>query len=58
MQTRPFGKTGARLPIPSLGCQPLVDEEECSEEQAVAILNTALDRGASHFDTARSCSAG
>jgi aryl-alcohol dehydrogenase-like predicted oxidoreductase len=52
MQTRPFGKTGARLPILSLGCQRLVDEEGCSEEQAVAILNTALDRGIRYFDTA------
>jgi len=52
METRPFGKTGARLPILSLGCQRLVDEEGCSEEQAVAILNTALDRGIRYFDTA------
>jgi aryl-alcohol dehydrogenase-like predicted oxidoreductase len=52
MEARLFGKTGARLPILSLGCQRLVDEEGCSEEQAVAILNTALDRGIRYFDTA------
>ncbi len=52
METRPFGKTGASLPILSLGCQRLVDEEGCSEEQAVAILNTALERGIRYFDTA------
>ncbi|MGC8787491.1 MAG: aldo/keto reductase [Anaerolineae bacterium] len=52
METRPFGKTGARLPILSLGCQRLVDEEGCSEEEAVAILNTALARGIRYFDTA------
>jgi aryl-alcohol dehydrogenase-like predicted oxidoreductase len=52
METRPFGKTGARLPILSLGCQRLVDEEGCNEEQAVAILNTGLDRGIRYFDTA------
>jgi hypothetical protein len=52
MQTRPFGKTGVNLPILSLGCQRLVDEEGCSEEQAVAILNTALERGIRYFDTA------
>jgi aryl-alcohol dehydrogenase-like predicted oxidoreductase len=52
MQTRPFGSTGENLPILSLGCQRLVDEEGCSEEQAVAILNTALDRGIRYFDTA------
>jgi len=52
METRPFGKTGERMPILSLGCQRLVDEEGCSEEQAVAILNTALERGIRYFDTA------
>ena len=52
MQTRPFGKTGAYLPILSLGCQRLVDEEGCTEDQAVEILNTALDRGVRYFDTA------
>jgi len=52
METRPFGKTGERLPILSLGCQRLVDEEGCSEAQAVSILNTALDRGIRYFDTA------
>lgn len=52
METRPFGKTGAHLPILSLGCQRLVDEEGCSEEEAVAILNTALARGIRYFDTA------
>ncbi len=52
MKTRPFGETDTDLPILSLGCQRLVDEEGCSEEQAVAILNTALDRGIRLFDTA------
>jgi aryl-alcohol dehydrogenase-like predicted oxidoreductase len=52
METRPFGKTGEKLPILSLGCQRLVDEEGCSEEQAVAILNAALDRGIRYLDTA------
>jgi len=52
METRPFGKTGVRLPILSLGCQRLVDEEGCTEEQAVEILHRALDRGIRYFDTA------
>ena len=52
METRPFGKTGERFPIFSLGCQRIVDAHHCSEEQAVAILNTALDRGVRYFDTA------
>ena len=52
METRPLGRTGVDVPILSLGCQRLVDEEGCSEEQAVTILNTALDRGIRYFDTA------
>jgi aryl-alcohol dehydrogenase-like predicted oxidoreductase len=58
METRPFGKTGERMPILSLGCQRLVDEEGCSEEQAVAILSTALERGIRYFDTAWAYSEG
>ena len=52
METRPFGKTGVSLPIFSLGAQRLVDDEGCSEDQAVEVLNAALDRGVSYFDTA------
>jgi uncharacterized protein len=52
METRPFGKTGVSMPILSLGCQRLVDEEGCSEAQAVEILHTALERGIRSFDTA------
>lgn len=52
MEMRPFGKTGVSLPILSLGCQRLVDEEGCSEDQAVEILTTALARGIRYFDTA------
>lgn len=58
METRPLGRTGEMMPILSLGCQRLVDEEGCSEEQAVAILNTAIDRGIRYFDTAYVYSAG
>jgi hypothetical protein len=52
MQTRPFGSTGRSFPIFSLGCQRIVNEHDCSQDQAVAILNTALDRGVRYFDTA------
>jgi aryl-alcohol dehydrogenase-like predicted oxidoreductase len=52
MEQRPFGKTGISLPILSLGCQRLVDEEGCSEDQAVEILHTALARGIRYYDTA------
>ena len=58
MEERPFGKTGVSMPILSLGCQRLVDEEGCSEAQAVEILHTALDRGIRYFDTAWVYSAG
>jgi aryl-alcohol dehydrogenase-like predicted oxidoreductase len=52
VETRPFGKTGEHFPILSFGAQRVVDEHDCSEEQAIAILNTALDRGIRYFDTA------
>ncbi len=58
METRILGKTGEMMPILSLGCQRLVDEEGCTEEQAVEILNTAIDRGIRYFDTAWVYSAG
>jgi aryl-alcohol dehydrogenase-like predicted oxidoreductase len=52
METRPFGRTGEHFPILSFGAQRIVDEHDCSEEQAIAILNRALDRGIRYFDTA------
>ena len=52
IETRPFGKTGENLPILSFGSQRIVDEEGCSEDQAIQILNTAIDRGIRYFDTA------
>jgi uncharacterized protein len=52
METRPFGKTGKSLPILSFGCQRIVDERNCSEQDAIRILNTALDGGIKYFDTA------
>ena len=58
MEKRPFGKTGVELPILSLGCQRLVDEEGCSQDQAVAILKQALKRGVWYFDTAPAYSEG
>ena len=42
METRPFGKTGERFPILSFGAQRIVDDHDCSEEQAVAIFNRAI----------------
>lgn len=52
METREFGKTGESFPILSFGGQRIVDEHNCTEEEAVAIVNTAIDRGIRYFDTA------
>jgi aryl-alcohol dehydrogenase-like predicted oxidoreductase len=52
METRPFGKTGEHFPILSFGGQRIVDEHQCTEEEAIEIVNTAIDRGIRYFDTA------
>ena len=52
MITRPFGKTGENFPILSFGGQRIVDEHHCTEDEAVHIVNTAIDRGIRYFDTA------
>jgi aryl-alcohol dehydrogenase-like predicted oxidoreductase len=52
MEERPFGKTGEKFPILSFGAQRVVDSHGCTEDQAIAILNRALDRGIRYFDTA------
>ena len=52
METRPFGKTGESFPILSFGGQRIVDEHDCTEEEAIEIVNTAIDRGIRYFDVA------
>jgi len=52
VETRPFGTTGESFPILSFGGQRIVDEHHCSEEEAVEIVNTAINRGIRYFDTA------
>jgi len=52
METRPFGKTGETFPILSFGGQRIVDAHDCTEEEAVEIVNTSIDRGIRYFDTA------
>lgn len=52
METRPFGSTGLSFPLLSFGAQRVVDAHDCTEEEAVAILNRALDRGIRYVDTA------
>ena len=58
MPERPFGKTGEKFPILSFGAQRVVDSHGCTEQEAVRILNTAIDRGIRYFDTAWVYSAG
>ena len=58
MQTRQFGKTGESFPILSFGGQRIVDGHGCTEEEAVRIVNTAIDRGIRYFDAAWVYSAG
>ncbi|MBP1778650.1 MAG: hypothetical protein H6Q86_4661, partial [candidate division NC10 bacterium] len=53
MEMRPFGKTGERFSILSFGAQRIVDAHKCSEEEAIRMVNYALDRGIRYFDTAR-----
>ena len=52
MEERAYGKTGERFPILSFGSQRIVDSHECSEEEALRMLNYALDSGIRYFDTA------
>jgi uncharacterized protein len=52
METRPFGKTGQSFPILSFGGQRIVDGHKCTEDEAIKIVNTAIDRGIRYFDTA------
>lgn len=53
MEIRAFGKTGEKFPILSFGAQRIVDAHQCSEEEAIRMVNYALDHGVRYFDTAR-----
>ena len=52
METRAFGKTGETFPILSFGGQRIVESHGCTEEAAIEIVNTAINRGIRYFDTA------
>ena len=58
MKMRPFGRTGESFPILSFGGQRIVDAHNCTEEEAIEIVNTAIDRGIRYFDTSYVYSAG
>jgi aryl-alcohol dehydrogenase-like predicted oxidoreductase len=49
---RQFGKTGERFSILSFGAQRIVDGHQCSEAEAIRMVNYALDHGIRYFDTA------
>jgi aryl-alcohol dehydrogenase-like predicted oxidoreductase len=53
MEMRVFGKTGERFSILSFGAQRIVDAHQCSEAEALRMVNYALDHGIRYFDTAR-----
>jgi len=52
LEERPFGRTGERLPILGFGAQRIVDSRGCSEDEAIRIMNYAIDHGIRYFDTA------
>lgn len=52
MEKRKFGNIDQEFPILSFGAQRIVDEHNCTEEEAIAIVNRAIDEGITYFDTA------
>jgi hypothetical protein len=52
METRLFGQTGEEFPILSFGAEQIVDEQNCTREGAILLVNEAIDRGIRYFDTA------
>lgn len=52
MEKRKFGQTGREFPILSFGAQRIVDEHNCTEDEAIQIVNRAIDEGIEYFDTA------
>lgn len=58
MEKRSFGSTGQQFPILSFGAQRIVDEHQCTEEEAIQLVNRAIDEGITYFDTAPSYSDG
>ncbi len=52
MEKRKFGKIDREFPILSFGAQRIVDEHNCTEDEAIQIVNHAIDEGITYFDTA------
>lgn len=58
MQTRSFGRDPHQVSLLGFGAQRIVDEHDCTEEEAVAIIRRAVEAGVNYFDTASSYSDG
>jgi aryl-alcohol dehydrogenase-like predicted oxidoreductase len=58
MQTRSFGRDPHQVSILGFGAQRIVDDHDCTEEEAVAIIRRAVEAGVNYFDTAPSYSDG
>jgi aryl-alcohol dehydrogenase-like predicted oxidoreductase len=58
MEERTFGRTGEKFSILSFGGQRIVDGHGCTEEEAIKMLNYAIDHGIRYYDTAWLYSAG
>lgn len=58
MQTRSFGRDPHQVSLLGFGAQRIVDEHDCTEEEAIAIIRRAVEAGVNYFDTAPSYSDG
>ncbi|MED4782492.1 aldo/keto reductase [Brevibacillus choshinensis] len=58
MQTRSFGRDPHQVSLLGFGAQRIVDEHDCTEEEAIAIISRAVEEGVNYFDTAPSYSDG
>ncbi|MBO8164021.1 MAG: aldo/keto reductase [Brevibacillus sp.] len=58
MQTRSFGRDPHQVSLLGFGAQRIVDEHDCTEEQAIEIIRKAVEWGINYFDTAPSYSDG
>lgn len=58
MLTRSFGRDSHQVSLLGFGAQRIVDEHDCTEEQAIAIIRRAVELGVNYFDTAPSYSDG
>ncbi|WP_139491951.1 aldo/keto reductase [Brevibacillus dissolubilis] len=58
MQLRQFGRHNEQVSLLGFGAQRIVDEHDCTEEEAIQIIRRAVELGVNYFDTAPSYSDG